>query len=104
MQLEDEAQAEVAVLHQHGLRQAGDLQALEEDPPGCRRIQPADQVQQGGFARAAFPGDHHRAALLDHQADVVQDGQVLGAGAEYLAQARNLQERVLIQSAAPPWA
>ena len=72
VELEDEADRVAAVAGQLGGREGGDLAVAEPDPAGGGRVQPADDVQDRGLARAAGPDHHQQLARVDLQRHVAQ--------------------------------
>ncbi len=54
------------------LFERGDVAPVELDGAGVDPIDPADDIQQGGFARPAAPDDGNGCAVSDGSADIVQ--------------------------------
>ena len=62
-------------------RQAGNLRAVEVDPPAVGLHQPHDRIETGGLARPVRPEQPDHFAALDVQRHVVQHGAaVIGLG------------------------
>ena len=102
--LEDEADLPVADLGELVVVHLADVDAVELVLARGGRVQAADQVHQGGLARAGRAHDGHVLAALDVQRDVPQGVDRLGA---HLVAPRNVLESdqahkpVLALSASP---
>jgi hypothetical protein len=55
-------------------RQVGDVLALEEDPPGGRKLEAGHQAQAGGLPGARWPEDGEELSFPDREVDAV-DGR-----------------------------
>src|SRR5690606_30823149 len=64
------------------------------------RVQAADQVQQGGLARAGRAHQRHEVAARDVQVDAVQHGDLLGAALVGLGQVADGNKRAHVQGLA----
>lgn len=96
VELIDEAQLAVAQLglgrRRHGVQRF----ALENHLARGRRVQPAQQVQQGALAGTRAADDRHHLALLHGKADIAQHIGVQIAFLIGLAQVVTLQQRWLL--------
>ena len=72
VELEDEADVLVAESGQLLATEAARLRAVYNEAPAIRRVQRADNLEQGGLARAAGAYDRHDLARVDGQVDSLQ--------------------------------
>ena len=72
MELVDESERGIAQVAARLFIQAGEIAALQTDRAGGRRIQPAEQVQQGRFAGTGSADDGDPLALDDVEVESLQ--------------------------------
>ena len=70
--LEDESDRVAAKAREPGLREAGERCAGDDDAPGRRAVEAAEQVEQRRLARSGRANDRHELPRLDLQIDVVK--------------------------------
>ena len=70
--------------------EGGHVHPVEDHPPGVGGVQQAQQVEQGGLARAGGPHDGEELTLVDVQAQVVDGPDLLAADAVYPGDALGL--------------
>src|SRR4030095_3212132 len=75
-------------------RELIDARAVHRDAPRGGRVEPADQVEQGGLPRAGRPHQSHEIAPRDVEVDAVQHLDALGAPLVVLGDAADLDERL----------
>ena len=79
--LPDEADAVQAIIGQGAAFQFEQVLPIDDQLPGGRRVQPAEQVEQRAFARAARPDDGDELAFLHLEVDPAQRDQFVAADA-----------------------
>ena len=89
-ELEDEADARAAQPRERVFVERGDVDAVEHDVPGRRRVEAGEQPEQRRLAAARRPGDRHDAPGLDGQVERMKDGQRAGAARHRLGNAAQL--------------
>src|SRR5215211_6900732 len=62
-----------------------DVLAVEDDPPGRRRVQPQDRAADGGLAAAGLADEPERLAAVDGQRDTVDSLDVSDVPVEHEA-------------------
>jgi hypothetical protein len=85
-ELEDESDFVAPDASQGIVREATEPFAVDDHVSGCGAVESADQVEQGGFARARRSDDRDQLAAGDGEADGVEGGDVAFA-CELLADA-----------------
>ena len=93
VELEHETHVRGAPFRQRALGQMVDPLPADRDAALGRGIEPADQIQQGGLARARGAHERQEIALLDIEVDVMQHLDLLLAALVDLAQLRSRPER-----------
>ena len=83
--LEDEADLPQADVAAGIVPQVGEVAPPDQHPPGARRIQARDQVENRALARAARAQDGDELARRDAEAHLTQGGDRLGPGVVALA-------------------
>ena len=101
--LKDHADLLVAHGGQLALAHLGDVDAVDQHLAAGRVIQPGDDAEQGGFARAGWPDDGDELAMLDAQADALEDVDALAPQRQRLANVNALRapRRHLVFARAP---
>ena len=89
-ELEDEADARAAQLRERVLAERRDVDAVEDDVAGRRRVEAGEQAEQRRLAAARRPGDRHDPPGFDGQVDRMKDGQGTGAARHRLGNAAQL--------------
>ena len=89
IELEDEADVPRPPAGQLPFRHLGDQLVADHDFALAGRVEPGDQVQQRGLARAAGPHQAEKLALRHVQGDAVEHVEPLAAAAEELVNAVN---------------
>ena len=82
--LKNKADGAVAKLGQLRLGKGGRVLVVQEHPPGSRRLQRAQNIQQGALARAAGTHDRHVLAARQIQRNSLQHDQWFAARGELL--------------------
>jgi hypothetical protein len=93
VELVDEAERGVAQVAAPGFRQCREVLALQDHRAAARRIEAAEDVQQGRLAGAGSADDGDPFAAADGEVDVVQHLHRIVAFAEGLADAAAGQDR-----------
>ena len=93
--LKDKANATTAHTGALPIGQRGDVDAIDQVPARTGLIQATDDVEQGGFARARWPGDGQPVAAMQFQVNVNQriDRRVGTKTAAYLLQLQHHRVR-----------
>jgi hypothetical protein len=80
-ELEDDADVGAAPASEFVLAHVVDRLTSDEDLAAGRAVDAGDQVKQSGFPGAGGTDDADELALVDVERDLLEDGDVLGAGA-----------------------
>ena len=94
-ELEDEADLLAAQPRQRVLVERRDVDAVDEDLPAGRRIEPGDEAEQRRLAAARRSDDREALPARHRQVERMQDGQRLSAALHRLADAAQLDHRVV---------